>query len=119
MKENAHGSTEVTFTSKDAVLLPTDPKTGQPTKSDKPSSTKIKQAPDIDVHTVASDITTVPADCVTANTLSFNCATCGEVVYTLAPANGHDIEVIEGKPATCIEPGLTDGNNAINITDSP
>ena len=109
VKELFHGSTEVTLSSKDANLFPVDSK-GEEAKSDKPSATKIKQAPDINVHTIGGEITTVEAKCETPGTLSFFCPTCDkDVTYVVAGKKGHVEENILGTPATCVATGLTDG----------
>jgi hypothetical protein len=51
----------------------------------------------------------VEADCLTNGTITEKCSICGDKKTTVLPSPGHNSVVIEGKEATCTEPGLSDG----------
>ena len=52
----------------------------------------------------------VEATCLTGGAVKNTCSECGYVCYTdLTAANGHDVEIVAGTPATCDASGLTDG----------
>ncbi len=47
--------------------------------------------------------------CTEEGAYTYTCQRCGETMTKALDAAGHTEEVIPGKPATCTEPGLTDG----------
>ncbi len=62
------------------------------------------------VHTPDSGVVTVMPTCANEGLRVYSCIYCGMVMYTeTLPRTNHSIVTVPGSPATCTEPGVTEG----------